>query len=79
MSTRQVILHPDETGGYWVEVPSLPGCFSQGATQEEALANIKEAIEGHISVLREVGEPIPPAHPFLVKTVEVEGADAEYA
>ncbi|NDJ76523.1 MAG: type II toxin-antitoxin system HicB family antitoxin [Chloroflexi bacterium] len=50
MSTRQVILHPDETGGYWVEVPSLPGCISQGETKEEALANIKEAMELMIEV-----------------------------
>ncbi len=42
---RQVILIPDETGGYTVEAPSLPGCISEGDTREEALANIKEAIE----------------------------------
>jgi len=38
---RQVILIPDETGGYVVEVPSLPGCYSQGETEAEAMANIK--------------------------------------
>lgn len=57
--TRQVILHEDEDGGYWVEVPSLPGCISQGDTKEEALANIKEAIEAYVESLQAHGEPIP--------------------
>ena len=46
-----VILHPDlEDGGFWVECPALPGCASQGDTVEEALAMIKDAIEGHLEV-----------------------------
>lgn len=40
----KVLLEPDETGGYVVSCPSLPGCYSQGDTVEEALDNIKEAI-----------------------------------
>jgi len=40
-----VILHHAQEGGYWAEVPSLPGCVSQGETVEETTANIKEAIE----------------------------------
>lgn len=71
MSTRQVLLHPEETGGYSVTVPSLPGCFSEGETIEEALAMIKEAIELHIECMIEDGEAVPPAHPFIVKTVDV--------
>jgi predicted RNase H-like HicB family nuclease len=59
MTTRHVILHPDEGGGYWVEVPSLPGCISEGGTKEEALKNIKEAIEGYIASLQKHGDPIP--------------------
>jgi predicted RNase H-like HicB family nuclease len=59
MSTRQVILHPAEEGGYWVEVPSLPGCFSQGETKEEALENIKEAIALHIEDMIAAGEDVP--------------------
>ena len=55
-----VILHHDpEYKGYWVEVPALPGCVSQGKTKEEALRNIKEAIELHIECMREDGEEIP--------------------
>jgi predicted RNase H-like HicB family nuclease len=41
----EVILEPSDEGGYTVYVPSLPGCISEGNTKEEALANIKEAIE----------------------------------
>jgi len=40
----KVILEPDETGGYVISCPSLPGCYSQGNTMEKALENIKEAI-----------------------------------
>lgn len=59
MTIRQVILIPDETGGYTVEVPSLPGCISEGDTVEEALANIQDAIEGFIEMLQAGGFPVP--------------------
>ena len=56
---RQVILYPGESG-YWVaECPSLPGCISQGKTKEEAIQNVREAIEGYISALKEDGLPVP--------------------
>lgn len=49
-----VVLHPDmEDGGYWIECASLPGCASQGATAEEALEMIKDAIKGHLEVVEE--------------------------
>jgi len=41
----KVVLEPSEDGGYTVHVPSLPGCISEGETREEAMANIREAIE----------------------------------
>jgi len=41
----KVIIHPAEEGGYWAEVPSLKGCYSQGETVEEAKENILEAIQ----------------------------------
>ena len=56
---RQVVLIPDETGGYTVEVPSLPGCISEGDTLDEALANIKEATDLWIDDARAHGEDIP--------------------
>lgn len=58
--TRQILIIPDEDGnGYTIEVPSLPGCISQGDTLEEAQANIREAIELYIEVLLEDGKPVP--------------------
>jgi predicted RNase H-like HicB family nuclease len=57
--TRRVILYPGEDGYMVAEVPSLPGCISQGKTREEALANIQEAIALHVEVLQERGEPLP--------------------
>ena len=56
---RSVILYPGEDGYLVAEVPSLPGCVSQGKTREEALANVREAISLHEDVLRERGEPVP--------------------
>jgi len=56
---RQVLIYPGEDGYFVAECPSLPGCVSQGKTREEALVNIKEAIELYIEVLEEKGQPIP--------------------
>lgn len=56
---RQVVIFPGEDG-YWVaECPSLPGCVSQGATKQETIANIKEAIEGYLLSLEEDGLSAP--------------------
>jgi predicted RNase H-like HicB family nuclease len=46
----KVILHPAEEGGYWAEVPAIPGCATQGETFEDLLANLYEAVEGCLSV-----------------------------
>ncbi|MGA9377381.1 MAG: type II toxin-antitoxin system HicB family antitoxin [Phormidium sp.] len=46
----KVIIHEAEEGGYWAEVPSIPGCATQGETFEELLQNLYEAIEGCLSV-----------------------------
>ena len=55
----RVLLEPNELGGYTVTVPALPGCISEGDTREEALANIREAIELYIESLQADGEPVP--------------------
>ena len=56
---RQVILYTGEDGYLVAECPSLPGCISQGKTKEEAIANIREAIQGYITALEEDGLPVP--------------------
>lgn len=56
---RQAVIYPGEDG-YWVaECPSLPGCISQGASRDEAIANIREAIRAYVAALEEDGLPIP--------------------
>lgn len=55
----EVVLQPEEEGGFSVSVPDLPGCWTQGETREEALAMAKEAIEGYLESLKEAGQPIP--------------------
>jgi len=49
------VIHEDPEGGFWGEVPALPGCYSQGETVEELKHNIREAIAGVLEVLREQG------------------------
>jgi predicted RNase H-like HicB family nuclease len=56
---RQVVISPGEDGYFVAEVPSLPGCISQGRTRAEAIANIREAIGLMIEVLEEQGKPVP--------------------
>lgn len=59
-SVRAVILIPDqEVGGYIVEVPSLPGCVTEGDTVEEALANARDAIDLYITTRRDPGLDVP--------------------
>jgi predicted RNase H-like HicB family nuclease len=60
MRRYTIILDYDaEAGVYAVIVPALPGCFTQGATADEAIERAREAIQGHIEVLAEDGELIP--------------------
>ncbi len=56
---RQVIIEAEEEGGYHAYCPSLPGCHSQGETIDEALANIREAIDLFIEDMIESGESVP--------------------
>ena len=59
---RQMMLYPGESG-YWVaECPSLPGCISQGKTKEDAIHNIREAIELY---LEPIDQPVPPEGGFV--------------
>jgi predicted RNase H-like HicB family nuclease len=55
MNKFAVVIHVEPEGGYWGEVPALPGCYSQGETVDELLANLREAIAGVLEVMREEG------------------------
>ncbi len=65
----RTIIEQDEEGNYVVQCPTLPGCISQGKTREEALTNIRDAIQGYLASLKKHDEPIPP--PIEEETVEV--------
>jgi len=67
----RVVIERDEDGVFIAEVPQLPGCISQGRSREEALRNIREAIEVYIESLKLHGEPLPP--PLDEEIVEVGG------
>lgn len=49
----QAIIHEAEEGGYWAEVPALPGCITEGDTWDELIINLKEAVEGCLEVIAE--------------------------
>jgi predicted RNase H-like HicB family nuclease len=68
---RNVLIYPGEDGFWVAEVPSLPGCISQGETRDEALVNIKEAIRLYIEVLQEDGLPIPDDYPPPTELIAV--------
>ena len=61
-----VTIDRDEDGAWVVECPSIPGCVSQGATREEALENVRDAIRGCLEVRAEQGMPL------TVETLQVE-------
>lgn len=51
-----MVIHEDPDGGYWAEVPALPGCYSQGETVDQLLENVREAIAGVLEVMQEQGQ-----------------------
>ena len=55
---RRVLLYTDEEGNWIAEVPSLPGCGTEGKTRDEALVNVHEAIEVYIEALEQDGLPV---------------------
>lgn len=65
----RVLIEQDEDGVFVAEVPSLPGCVSQGGTREEAVSNVREAIALYLESLEEHGDPVPP--PITEEIIEV--------
>jgi len=65
----RVLIEQDEDGVFVAEVPSLPGCISQGGTRDEALSNVREAINLYLESLEAHGDPVPP--PITEEIIEV--------
>jgi antitoxin HicB len=68
----RIRLGKEEEGGYTVIVPALPGCVTFGETVEEAIAMAKEAIEGYIETLKDLGKEVPTDNDVLEYTISVE-------
>ncbi len=66
-----VLVYKAEEGGFWAEVPSLPGCYSQGETVEETMINVKEAIEAYILALKEDEDQIPKEEDFFIARINI--------
>ena len=60
MEKYAVVIHEDPEGGFWAEVPALPGCYSQGETIDDLKANVREAIAGVVEVMRQQGKQPEP-------------------
>ena len=69
-----ILIHQAEEGGFWSEVPALPGCYSQGETIDETLRNTKEAIEAYLLVLKEDQVSAPVEESLFIGRVKVEVA-----
>ncbi len=67
----RVLIEPDEDGVFIANVPSLPGCISEGGTRAEALSHATEAIQAYLESLEKHGEPIPPCIEEVIVEVAV--------
>jgi predicted RNase H-like HicB family nuclease len=67
----RTLLEQDEDGKFTATVPELPGCISCGSTRDEALKNVKEAIQAYIESLQKHNEPVPPPISEEIVTVEM--------
>lgn len=70
-----ILIHQAEEGGFWSEVPALPGCYSQGETIDETLRNTKEAIEAYLHALKEDQISAPVKESLFIGRVRVEALE----
>jgi predicted RNase H-like HicB family nuclease len=72
MARFAVIIEQDEDGVYCASCPALPGCFSNGDTYDDAVANMREAMALHIEVLTEHGDPVPVPRAVSIEDVDID-------
>jgi predicted RNase H-like HicB family nuclease len=68
----RIVIEQDEDGAFVASCPTLPGCWSQGDTRDEAIANVKDAIAGYLESLKKHGDPVPAPITEEIVDVEVE-------
>lgn len=66
----RVVIEQDEDGKFIASCPTLPGCWSQGDTRDEARRNIADAMKGYLESLKKHGDPIPP--PISEEVIEID-------
>ena len=69
-----ILIHQAEEGGFWSEVPALPGCYSQGETIDETLQNTKVTVEAHLQALKEDLVAAPVEESLFIGRVRVDVA-----
>ena len=66
-----IVVHEAEEGGYWAEVPALPGCLTQGETLDALMVNVREAIDLYLEIANEPPSAVPPPHDKSVPVLEI--------
>ena len=66
-----IVVHEESEGGYWAEVPALPGCLTQGETLEDVMVNVREAIDLYLEIVNEVPVTVPGPHDKSVQVLEI--------
>ena len=71
-----ILIHQAGDGGFWSEVPALPGCYSDGSNMEEVLKNTRETIEDYILSMKVARAGVPVKEDFIVSKVSIRSAVA---
>ncbi len=66
-----IVVHEAEEGGYWAEVPALPGCLTQGETLDALMTNVREAIDLYLEIANEHPSAVPGPHDKSVQVLEI--------
>jgi predicted RNase H-like HicB family nuclease len=69
-----ILIHQAGDGGFWSEVPALPGCYSEGSTLEKVSKNTRKAIEDYILSMKTARAGVPIKEDFIVSRIRVESA-----
>lgn len=66
-----IVVHEEEAGGFWAEVPALPGCLTQGETMEVLMVNVREAVDLYLEIANEPPALVPGPHDKSIQMLEI--------